>query len=558
MFLIRLLVLLSGMGVLHLIKGNYEILIIHTNDMHARFDQTNVKSNACKPKDALESKCYGGFGRVSTMVKKIRAENKNVLFLNAGDTYTGTPWFTIYKNKIASEMMNILHPDAASLGNHEFDNKIEGLVPYLKDVNFPILVSNMDLSKEPTMAAHIRSSKIFVLSGHKIGVIGYLTPDTKFLSGANQITYISEVEAINEEAKRLKQQDKVETIIVVGHSGLVVDRKIAQDCPDVDIVVGGHSHTFLYTGTPPDRETPVDDYPVVVTQASGKRVPIVQAYAFTKYLGYFKVTLNDTGSVVSWQGQPILLNASITQDVEVQKALEKYRDAVEAYGSRVIGVSRVVLDGESSCRYKECGTGNLITDAFVYANVINTPITSTSWTDVSVALWQGGGIRSAIDSRAVGGNITRLELDNVLPFGQRLKVVVVPGNVLWDALEHSVHRYSKTIGRGEFMQVSGLKVSYNLSNGCGKRLESVKILCNNCQRPTYQPLKKNSNYNVIMNDFIKDGGDGYSMFKPLRILKELPMGDIEAVENFITKMSPVYPGEEYRIIVRGEPGVTCE
>uniref|UniRef100_A0A7G3ABF5 5'-nucleotidase n=1 Tax=Lutzomyia longipalpis TaxID=7200 RepID=A0A7G3ABF5_LUTLO len=560
MFLVKFLVLLSSVGLAHFApfqEGNYEIIILHNNDMHARFDQTNAGSNTCRQQEELDSKCYGGFARVSTIVKKYRSENNNVLFLNAGDTYTGTPWFTLYKDTIATEMMNILHPDAISLGNHEFDNGVDGLVPFLNHVTFPVLAANLDLSKEPTMAnaTSLKPSMVFTVAGHRIGIIGYLTPDTKFLSAATNVEYLPEISAINEEAQRMRREDNVGIIIALGHSGLAKDREIARNCPEVDIVIGGHSHTFLYSGDQPDREIPEDVYPVVVTQPSGKEVPVVQAYAYTKYLGYLKIMINSTGSIVDWDGQPILLNSSIAQDPDVLAALQKYRAGVEEYGSRVVGISRVYLDGHSSsCRFRECNMGNLITDAFVYGNAILTPMSETAWTDASVALYQGGGIRAPIDPRAAAGNVTRLELDNVLPFGNTLYVVEVPGRVLREALEHSVHRYSNSTGWGEFLQVSGLQVVFNVANDVGERVESVRILCNECSHPDYRPLNDEQNYNVIMTNFFKDGGDGYDMFKPLKIIKTFQQSDIEIVDTYIERMSPIFPAVEWRITVLGEAG----
>ncbi|XP_059608975.1 protein 5NUC-like [Phlebotomus argentipes] len=556
MFLAKPLLLLSLVGLVRLApfqEGNYELIILHNNDMHARFDQTNAQSNACRQQEELDSKCYGGFARVATIVRKYRADNNNVLFLNAGDTYTGTPWFTLYNNVISSEMMNILHPDAISLGNHEFDNGVDGLVPFLNSVEFPVLAANLDLSQEPTMAAaaSLKPSTVFTVAGHRIGVIGYLTPDTKFLSAANKVEYIPEITAINQEAQKLRS-DGVEVIIALGHSGLTQDREIARNCPDVDIVIGGHSHTFLYAGDHPDIDVPEDVYPVVVTQASGKQVPVVQAYAYTKYLGYLKIMLNATGSIVDWDGQPILLDSSVPQDTDVLAALQKYRAGVEEYGSRVVGVSRVVLDGASrSCRFHECNMGNLITDAFVHANVVSHPNSHTAWTDASIGLYQGGGIRAPIDPTAAEGNITRLELDNVLPFGNTLYVVPVPGSALKEALEHSVHRYANDTGYGEFLQMSGIQVVFDLDQESGSRVESAQVLCNECIVPKYEPLDNSRTYNVIMTNFMKDGGDGYAMFKSLPIAKTLPAGDINSVDTYIERMSPIFPAVEWRITVKG-------
>ncbi|XP_033255623.1 protein 5NUC-like [Drosophila miranda] len=109
-----------------------EFIILHNIDIHARFEQTNVNSGTCSQQDANTYKCYGGFARVAYEVRKEAADGgMPVFYLNAGDTYTGTAWFTIFKDKIASSFLTKLQPDAISLGNHEFDEKVEGLIPFL-------------------------------------------------------------------------------------------------------------------------------------------------------------------------------------------------------------------------------------------------------------------------------------------------------------------------------------------------------------------------------------------------------------------------------------------
>ena len=102
-------------------------------------------------------------------------------------------------------------------------------------------------------------------------------------------------------------------IIAVGHSGFKKDMEIAKHVPLVDVVVGGHSNTFLYTGTPPSNEVPVGLYPTIVVQSSGKKVPVVQAYAYTKYLGHLDLVFGDNGVLKGWSGKPILLDHSYPQ-----------------------------------------------------------------------------------------------------------------------------------------------------------------------------------------------------------------------------------------------------
>lgn len=97
-------------------NSEFNLIVLHNNDMHARFDQTNRDTTECQPEDQIKNKCFGGMGRVSSMIKKDREDAKkngtHVLYFNAGDTYTGTPMFALYKDKIVSEFMNILRPDA--------------------------------------------------------------------------------------------------------------------------------------------------------------------------------------------------------------------------------------------------------------------------------------------------------------------------------------------------------------------------------------------------------------------------------------------------------------
>lgn len=166
-------------------------------------------------------------------------------------------------------------------------------MPFLEAAHFPVLVANMDTTDEPTLTRTkaLKKSTIFNVNGIQVGVIGYLTPETKTLAADNKVRLTDEVVAINAEAAELKRQG-VKILIALGHSGLTRDREIGAQCPDLDLVIGGHSHTFLYSGPTPDAETPAGPYPVMVKRADGSEVPVVQAYAFTKYLGFLHLNVS--------------------------------------------------------------------------------------------------------------------------------------------------------------------------------------------------------------------------------------------------------------------------
>lgn len=223
-------------------------------------------------------------------------------------------------------------------------------------------------------------------------------------------------------------------IIALGHSGIEKDLEIAEKCPLIDLVVGAHSHTYL--GQRQDIEDPYGPYPMVVRQNNGKKVLVVQAYAFTKYMGYLKVKFDSKGDLIAWEGAPILLDAKIPKEADIEKMLDVYRPVVEKFGKIVIGTTMVLLDGHS-CRYKECNLGNFITDAMVYQHARNYTSIAGEWTDVSIGLMQAGGIRSSIDD---GTNITMLHMNTVLPFEDHLTIVELEGKDVVEILEHSVHR----------------------------------------------------------------------------------------------------------------------
>jgi 5'-nucleotidase len=212
------------------------------------------------------------------------------------------------------------------LGNHEFDDGVEGLIPFIQNATFPIVTANLDLSKQPNLAAtKLKNSTILNVSGKKIGVIGYLTPETKILSTSENVIFKDEVQSIREEVKKLKKQG-VNIFIALGHSGFETDKRIAREVEDIDIVIGGHTNTFLYRGSPPDVETPEGLYPTEVIQKSGRKAYVVQAYAYTKYLGNFTASFDAKGEITHIQGNPILVDASIKQVIVLRVLIKRAKE----------------------------------------------------------------------------------------------------------------------------------------------------------------------------------------------------------------------------------------
>ncbi|XP_047032316.1 protein 5NUC-like isoform X2 [Helicoverpa zea] len=537
-------------------QGTFELLILHNNDMHAHFEQSSQRSGTCTNDDREAGKCYGGFPRVAHVVKQAReaALNKSgppVLYLNAGDTYTGTAWFTIYKWKIAAEFVNALQPDAVSLGNHEFDNGVSGLTPFIENLKCPVLCANLNLKKVPDLARepNLKKSIILDVAGHKVGVVGYLTPDTKVLAKPNDVEYFEEIEALNTEVKKLQAQG-IKIIFAVGHSGYEKDKMIAEAIDGIDVVIGGHTNTFLWNGTSPDSERAAGYYPTYVKQASGRTVLVVQAYAYTKYLGKLHLVFDSNGEIITADGAPILLDKSIPQDKDVLQIVNKYRESILNITETVLGHTSVILDNDR-CHQDECNLGNMIADAMVYRYASDH--TGEHWTDAPIAVLGGCGIRSTIAHAKMPMNITKGDLLEVMPFEGDLVAVTLNGSVLLQALEHSVAGINNVMGLGGFLQYSGIKVTYNLNKPVGSRVVQAEARCWACDVPRFSKIQEKDIYKVLMPGFLANGGDGFAMFLglPRDILN---YNELQCTEYYVSRQNIVYPQIEGRITFVHENG----
>jgi 5'-nucleotidase len=208
-----------------------------------------------------------------------------------------------------------------ALGNHEFDDGVDGLVPFLTNMtDLPILSCNIDVSNEPKLKNLIKPSIIKEFEGRKIAIIGYITPDTKFLARpGNTVIFNDEIVSIRNEIKNLQTQyaESLNIFIAVGHSGFEKDKEIAQKIEELDIVVGGHTNTFLFTGAkPPSIEIPEDKYPVMFDHGIKGKTLVVQAFAYGKYIGKLDTVFDEKGTIVEYNGNPILLDNSTAEGLK--------------------------------------------------------------------------------------------------------------------------------------------------------------------------------------------------------------------------------------------------
>uniref|UniRef100_A0A1I8NGR4 apyrase n=1 Tax=Musca domestica TaxID=7370 RepID=A0A1I8NGR4_MUSDO len=524
----------------------FPLSIIHINDFHARFEPTDGTGGNC---DADEV-CIGGYARTVYTVKKLLEEqkDKNAVYFNAGDSFQGTLWYNVGRWNVTSQFLNMLPADAMTLGNHEFDHGVEGVVPFIESLNSPMLVANMDATNEPTMQGIYKNSTIIVRNNRKIGVIGVILETTYDLANTGKLIFRNESDTIVEEAQKLKAEG-ANIIIVISHCGYDVDQLIAANAgSEVDVIVGSHSHTFLYTGdNPPGPDKPRGDYPTQITHASGHRVLIVQAGAYAKYVGNLTVFFDDDGNIVDFEGAPLYMGADVPQDPEVVEAMKPWQEVIDAQGKVVVGETVVDLL-KSPCSYQECNLGNFFTDAMVHAFLNLAPYEKPDWTTVPIGLVNTGALRVPLYK----GNLTYSHIVTMSPFENVLTAFDLPADKLREALEFGVSKidYENNVTSSSiFLQVSGLKITYDFKKPVNQRVVDLKVRCSSCSVPRYEAFDEKATYRIVAPNFLQDGGDGFHMFRDYGTNVQPYVTDLDALLAYTETVSPIYSGIEGRIKV---------
>ncbi|MBX7146206.1 MAG: 5'-nucleotidase/apyrase family protein [Alphaproteobacteria bacterium] len=514
--------------------SDFNLTILHNNDVHGRVDQVTMTGSACTPKDAEAKKCFGGFARMMTAINKIKDEKPDqaVLVLNGGDFFQGSLFYTKYKSKSLSPFLNAVKYDAVTIGNHEFDDGVPELAKFLKDSkDVKFVSSNINADKEPNLKKYLTKSLVITSHGQKIGIVGLTTEATPILSNpGKKIVFENLKTSLEREVKNLESQG-INKIIALTHIGLVEDMKLAESVEGVDIYVGGHSHTLLHN----NNKAAEASYPVVVKRPSGDPALIVQDYYAGIYLGDLDVTFNPNGVPVSWKGDPILLDNAVAQDQKIQDMVNKLAKPLEEFRKKKVGVATVDLVGDRDiCRFEECNLGNLMADALLSA---------TKKYKTQIALQNGGGIRTSIPK----GPVNYGQVLEVLPFSNNISVFGLKGSDLQLALENGVSKAENhgNEGTGRFLQVSGLRYTWDVSKPVGSRIVDVQVRDDHNQ---YVPLQADQVYQIAANDFMRMGGDGYSMLKEKAINPyDNGINQEDALAAYIQEISKKSKGVEPKV-----------
>jgi 5''-nucleotidase/2'',3''-cyclic phosphodiesterase and related esterases len=523
---------LLGTSILALSAGaafaDYELNILHINDLHSRIESINKFDSTCSDEEETKNECFGGVARLKTAIDETRAglADKNVLLLNAGDNFQGSLFYTTYKGVAEAEFLNMMKFDAMTVGNHEFDDSEDGLAGFLDKIEFPVVTANVLAGYSSKLGDRIKPSIVLEVGGEKIGIVGAVANDTAEISSpGDNVMIADDIATITEQVQKLKGEG-VDKIIALTHVGYPRDLAAIAKIPDVDVVVGGHSHSLL-SNTDEKAEGP---YPTMVDNPGGYKVPVVQAASYSKYLGDLKVVFDDNGVVKEASGDPILVDSRFKPDEAAAARVAELKGPIDELRLKEIGSSTGPIEGDRKvCRVEECSMGNLVADAMV---------DRVKDQGVTIAIQNGGGLRASID----GGPVTMGEVLTVLPFQNTLSTFQLKGSDIIAALENGLSQIEE--GGGRFPQVSGLKFTFDKSKPAGSRVVSVEVK----EGDGFAPIDPAKVYNVATNNFMRAGGDGYSIFSSAGLnAYDYGPGLETVVADYIAAHSPYEPYTDGRI-----------
>lgn len=270
------------------------ITILHTNDVHSYIDPF--------PADHPRNPNMGGVARRAALIESIRKENKNVLLLDAGDIFQGTPYFNYYGGELEFKLMSMMKYDVSTIGNHDFDNGIDGLYSQLPNASFEFVSANYDF-KNTVLDSHVKPYTIKYVDGIKVGIFGLGIELDGLVDKKNykETVYNNPIEVATDMARILKTEQKCDLIICLSHLGFkykdepnkTSDIVLAQKTKDIDLIIGGHTHTFL-------------DKPVIEKNLDGKEVLINQVGCYGLNLGRIDFYLTNDKQIAA-QGKSIVV-----------------------------------------------------------------------------------------------------------------------------------------------------------------------------------------------------------------------------------------------------------
>ncbi|WP_209629609.1 bifunctional UDP-sugar hydrolase/5'-nucleotidase [Methanofollis sp. W23] len=514
-------------------EGPHEIAIMTTTDLHGHIFPYANKTGAS----------IGGIERIARAKDAIATEVDGWVLLSAGDDLTG-PLYATYGGEPELEAMSLAGYTAACPGNHEFDYGAAHYLNATRHAGFPLLSANL-VTDDPALAAVIRPSMVVEVDGTSIGLFGLITPDLALITnpGPNVTVDPDYVGVARGEVKTLREEG-AEIVVALSHMGAACDEDLARQVEGIDLIVGGHDHTYLCENV----EGPGDWTTVIVHDGSqGER------------LGVLRCAITGDG-IEDWQWETVPMDDSVGYDRAIREYLAPFQAAMKAQEQEAIGESTVAVDAvKAHLRTREMPLGDLIADAWL------------AWFgEADLAVVNSGGIRG--DRVFPAGPVTHGMLAEILPFGNEVVIVRMNGTEVRQICEMSASALGpdfEGIQESGFLQVGGVQMTIDpgrpayaaVYNGkavqevvCkGARVESVLVR----DGEAWVPVEDEAMYTVLVNEYMAEGGDGYALFAGIPVERKVRTGvkAIEPVEAYVREYSPLTPVTDGRItsVLSGPP-----
>lgn len=441
------------------------LVILHTNDTHSQIDP--------------EDHDLGGVMRRKAVIDSVRSAEKNVLLVDAGDVVQGTLYFNLYRGEVEHKVMNALGYDIATLGNHEFDNGEEELAGLLRNDNATWISTNYDVDDSP-LAGLTVPYVVKDYDGKRVAFMGLNLDPKGMISDRNAkgIKYMDVYEAAEHTAWALRHNEKADVVVALTHIGYsdssrANDSTLAALSRDIDLIIGGHSHTPLN----PDAE---QSAPTRVKNADGKDVVLAQLASMGTSIGKVEIDFDNDTIISSVIPVDSRLDGKI--DEKLLATIAPYRNKVDSLMSIKLVKATAPLDKQSII--------NIFSDIVLERGkkLVDEP--------VDIAILNNGGIRRTLPA----GMISEGHVMMVLPFENTIEVVKIKGDSLAKVLAQMGRRPINGIS-------SNARVTYDPANDT-----CTEIIING------KELDPGRFYNVATIDYLADGGDYLSAFKSGRVI----------------------------------------
>lgn len=530
------------------------LTLLHINDHHSKLDATDNFTLLLQDKETQVS--LGGFPRLVSKVNDLASQHENVLKLHAGDAMTGTMYYSLFREELPDTlMMNQVCFDAFALGNHEFDDgntQLSHFMDKLAEGNCgtPVLAANIEVPETNPIFNKYQPYVIKEFNGEKVAIIGLdISGKTQASSSPSEDTvFLDEVETAQKYIDQLKA-DGINKIILLSHYTYKNDIAMAKSLRDVDVIVGGDSHTLLGNKTvlEPLGLLPSGDYPTIVNNASGDQVCIVQAWENAKALGELSVSFNAAGQVTECSGHPHLMLGDTFQrdkqpvseadkalietqvantaelslvdaDVATATLLDTYKSKIDEKKAEIIGTSLDNLcaervPGQNHPHGDICLANSPERDFLNQHGSVMASIVSEAFKAMSlrsdIAIQNTGGVRNSIPA----GDVSVGHAFDVLPFTNLLVNLDMTGQEILNTIEDAIDNVVVNNSTGAFPAAANLRFDLDMTAAKGSRISNVEVRRRN--ESVWSPIQLDATYVVVTNDFIAAGGDRYDAMVPV-------------------------------------------